>query len=220
MQSGVIDIRRLGSHAGFTAVRNLYNSQDRVTKVLGRRLVDGGTQKHRARKSLAYEEGCQIQYQVEWADTVVLKEHLPILEANGYKAQSARCFTQFGMGPAACLVEVSWQPTWEPEARLCNHAPHFEMIQEYNLEKVECSPIRLRARNIDDDQTARLQMQVQSPAMHMTRPSRPICTSVLTRSTLTSTFVRPALQQFNANAYLTAMQKSSQREANRNHSGH
>ena len=165
MQSGILDIRRLGSHAEFSSVRNLYNSQDKVTKVLAHRLVDGGSQKMRARKSFANEKGSQTQYLVEWADTVVAKEHLPILEANGYRAQNTREFTQYGYGLAAFMVEVSWHPTWEPEARLCNHAPHLSMVQEYKRENLECSPARLQARNIDSNQGVRLQQGLDACAV-------------------------------------------------------
>ena len=35
-----------------------------------------GLQKARAQKSFAHEKGGQTQYLVEWADSVVLKEHL------------------------------------------------------------------------------------------------------------------------------------------------
>ena len=142
-----------------------YNSQDKVMKVLARRLVDGGAPLTRARKSFVHEQGCRIQHQVEWADTVVLKERLAILEANGYKVQSAGQFKQFEMGPAAYLIEGTWQPTWEPEACLCNHAPHFNMVLEYMFENLECSPTRLKARNIDDHQCAKLQQGLDARAV-------------------------------------------------------
>ena len=53
-------------------------------------------------KSFAHEKGCQVQYLVEWADSVVLKEHLQALEKNGYRAMSTKDFLQFGWW--ACSV--------------------------------------------------------------------------------------------------------------------
>ena len=61
-----------------------------------------------AQKSFAHEKGGQTQYLVEWADSVVLKEHLQILEDNGHRALSTRKFSQLGFGPARFLVDVSW----------------------------------------------------------------------------------------------------------------
>ena len=95
-QASTSDIHKLGANAafkpGFTAVRNLYDQQDKVMKVLAHRDVDGGLQKARAQKSFAHEKGGQGQYLVEWADSVVLKEHLRILEDNNYRALSTRKF--------------------------------------------------------------------------------------------------------------------------------
>ena len=110
-------------------------------KFLAHRVVDGGLQKAWAQKSFAHENGVQVQYLVEWADSVVLKKHLQILEDNGYRALSTGEFLQLGFGPARFLVEVSRQPTWEPEARLCQQTPHQELVAEYRL----CSSQRLAA---------------------------------------------------------------------------
>ena len=41
----------------------------------------------------------------------------------------------------------------------------FKMVQEYNLENLECSPTRLKARNIDDDQSSRLQQGLDASAV-------------------------------------------------------
>ena len=56
---------RLGSSADFAAIRNLYDHQDHVTKVVAQKLVDGGMQKFRARNSFAHKQGCQVQHFVE-----------------------------------------------------------------------------------------------------------------------------------------------------------
>ena len=120
----------------------LGHQQDNVMKVLAQRVVDGGLQKARAQKSFAHDKGGQVQYLVEWTDNVVLKEHLQILEDNDYRAFSTRKFSQLGFGPARFLVEISWQPTWEPEARLCEHAPHQELVDEYRRNNLQCSPIK------------------------------------------------------------------------------
>ena len=103
---------------------------------------------------------------MEWADSVVLKEHLQVLEDNGYRGSSTREFSQFGFGPARFLVEASWQPTWEPEARLCEHTPHQEMVDEYRRNNLECLPTRLQAQNIDKGHCRRLQQGLDA----MTRP--------------------------------------------------
>ena len=103
---------------------------------------------------------------MEWADSVVHEAHLQILEDSGYSALSSRKFSQLGFGPARFLVKVSWQPTWEPEARLCEHAPHQELVDEYRHDNLEWSPTKLQAQNIDEDQCTRLQQGLYA----MTRP--------------------------------------------------
>ena len=75
-------------------------------------------------------------------------------------------FSQLGFGPARFLIEVSWQSTWEPEARLCEQAPHQELVDEYRRNNLECSPTKLQAQNIDGDQRTRLQQGLDA----MTRP--------------------------------------------------
>ena len=121
-------------------------------KVVAHRVVDGGLQKARAQRSFANEQGGQVQYLVEWANSVVHKAHLQILEDDGYRAYCSREFSQLGLNPARFLIEVSWQPTWDPEARLCKHAPHQELVDEYRRNNLECSPTKLQAQNIDEDQ--------------------------------------------------------------------
>ncbi len=32
------------------------------------------------------------------------------------------------------LVEASWEPTWEPEARLLEYEPHLRLVQEYKAD--------------------------------------------------------------------------------------
>ena len=103
---------------------------------------------------------------MEWADSVVLKEHLQVLKDNGYRGSSTREFSQFGFGPARFLVEASWQPTWEPEARLCEDTSHQEMVDKYRRNNLEYSPTRLQAQNIDKDQCKRLQQGLDA----VTRP--------------------------------------------------
>ena len=164
-QESTSDTQKLGANAGFAAVTSLYDQQDKVMKVLAHRIV----QKARAQKSFAHdlhEKGGRVQYLLEWADSVVLKEHLQILEDNGHTAFSIREFSQLGFGPARFLVKVPWQPIWEPEARLCEHAPHEELVDEYRRNDLECSPMKLQAQNIDRDQCKRLQQGLDV----MTRP--------------------------------------------------
>ena len=75
-QASTSDTHKLGTNAGFISVRNLYDQQGKVMivmKVLAHRVVDGGLQKARAQKSFAHEKGGQVQYLVEWADSVVLE---------------------------------------------------------------------------------------------------------------------------------------------------
>ena len=87
-------------HNHESSVRNLYDQQDKVMKVLAHRIVDGSLQKARAQKSFANDQGVQIQYPVEWANSVVHKEHLQILDNNVYRALSSRMFTQLGFWPS------------------------------------------------------------------------------------------------------------------------
>ena len=47
-QASTSDIHKLGANAGFAAVRNLYDQQDKVMKVLAHRVVDRGLQRARA----------------------------------------------------------------------------------------------------------------------------------------------------------------------------
>ena len=41
MESWTIDIRRSGSHAEYSVVRNLHNALDKIMKELAHRLIDG-----------------------------------------------------------------------------------------------------------------------------------------------------------------------------------
>ena len=136
-------------------------------KVLAHRVVDGGRQKARALQSSAHEKrGSQVQYLKEQADSVLHKEHLQILADSLYRALSSRPFSQLGFGPARALIEVSWQPSWEPEARLCRHAPPWESLIEYKRNIRDCSPTILQAQNIDADPCTKFQQGLHA----ITRP--------------------------------------------------
>ena len=58
---------------------------------------------------------------MRWADSVVLCEHLDLLEQNGYKASKTEKLKGYGRGPAKYLVKASWEDTWEPEDRLAQN---------------------------------------------------------------------------------------------------
>ena len=109
-QASTSDTHKLRAkiNAGFVAVRNLHDQQDKVMKILARRVVDGGLQRARAQKSFAHEKGGQVQYLVEWAasDSGVLKEHLQILQDNGYRASSTREFSNLDLA----LLGSWWRP--------------------------------------------------------------------------------------------------------------
>ena len=100
-QASASDTQKLDANAGFAAVRNLYDQQDKVMKVLAHGVVNGGSQRAQAQEGFAHEKRDQAQCLVEWADSVVLKEHLQILEDNGYRALSTHKFSQ--LGPAINL---------------------------------------------------------------------------------------------------------------------
>ena len=121
-------IRELGTSVTFEVIRCLYNVQERAVKIPGHQVVDGGAQKRKARRTLANEQGGHTQYKVQWANTIVLKEHLKILQDHGYSTSGLRPAPEFACIPASCmldLVEASWEPTWEPEARLLEYEPHL-----------------------------------------------------------------------------------------------
>lgn len=92
----------------------------------------------------------------------MLKEHLQVLERNVYMAMSTKDFLQFGYGPAQYLIEVCWHPTWESEARLCEHAPHSNLAEEYKRTHLECTPTKMHAKNIYDSQGARMQQDLDA----------------------------------------------------------
>ncbi len=54
--------------ADFETIRSLYDEQDSITSILAHRVVDGGLQQVRARKSFAQKKGCQVQFLVQWED--------------------------------------------------------------------------------------------------------------------------------------------------------
>ena len=154
---GISKIRKLGPAAGYELIRSLYNEQDAIEQILAHRLVDGGAQRARARQSFAFERGCQVQYLVKWADTTVVEDHLQILAENGYTTTETRRMKGYGGGPARLMVEASWNPTWEPEARLLEHRAHADLIQRYREANLDGTPSKLMAHNIDEQQCPRLQ---------------------------------------------------------------
>ena len=153
-------IRELGTSVTFEVIRGLYNEQERAVKILGHQVVDGGAQKRKARRTLANEQGGQTQYKVQWANTIVLKEHLKILQDHGYSTSGLRPAPEFACIPASCmldLVEASWEPTWEPEARLLEFEPHLRLVQEHRADFLIDTPSQLWAHDVDGGQPARLQ---------------------------------------------------------------
>ncbi len=143
--------------ADFETIRNLYNDQDSITSILAHRLVDGGLQQVRARKSFAHEKGCQVQFLVQWEDSLVRQEHLHILEENGYTASKVEKLRGFGTGPARFMVKASWEATWEPEDRLCQDDAHRNLVNEYRAMHLDVPPRKLWASNIDQQQPVKLQ---------------------------------------------------------------
>ncbi len=126
--------------ADYETIRSLYNEQDSITRILAHRVVDGGLQQVRARKSFAHEKGCQVQFLVEWEDSVVRREHLQVLQENGYTASRVEKLRGFGTGPARFMVKACWEATWEPECRLCQDDAHQRLIDEYRAMHLEVPP--------------------------------------------------------------------------------
>ena len=127
-------ICKLGTRVAFEVIRGLYNEQERAVKILGHPVVDGGAQERRAKRTLANKQGGQTQYKVQWANTIRLKEYLKILQDHGYSTSGLKPALEFACIPASCmldLVEASWEPAWEPEARLLEYEPHVRLVQEY-----------------------------------------------------------------------------------------
>ncbi len=143
--------------ADYETIRSLYNEQDSIIRILAHRVVDGGLQQVRARKSFAHEKGCQVQFLVEWEDSVVRREHLQILQENGYTASRVEKLRGFGTGPARFMVKACWEATWEPECRLCQDDAHQRLIDEYRATHLEVPPRKLWASNIDQQQPVSLQ---------------------------------------------------------------
>ena len=153
-------IREVGTSVTFEVIRGLYNEQERAVKILGHQVMDGGAQRRKARRTLANKQGGQTQYKVQWANTIVLKEHLKILQDHGYNTSGLRLASEFACIPASCmldLVEASREPTWEPEARLLEYEPHLRLVQEYRADFLIGTPSRLWAHDVDGGQPARLQ---------------------------------------------------------------
>ena len=132
-------IRELGISVIFEVIRGLYNEQERAVKILGHQVVDGVAQKRKARRTLANEQGGQTQYKVQWANTIVLKEPLNILQDRGYSTSRLRPAPEFACMPATSmldLVEASWEPTWEPEDVIYNMSHIFGLYK--NTEQTSC----------------------------------------------------------------------------------
>ena len=143
--------------ADYETIRSVYNEQDSITRILAHRVVDGGLQQERAKKSFAHGEGCQVQFLVEWEDSVVRREHLQVLQENGYTASRVEKLRGFGTGFARFMVKACWEATWEPECRLCQDDAHQRLIDEYRAMHLEVSPRKLWASNIDQQQPISLQ---------------------------------------------------------------
>ena len=60
------------------------------------------------------------------------------------------------------LLEASWEPTWEPELRLCEYEPHLQLVQEYKADSLLGMSSRLRAHDVDRA-AARLQQGLDAP---------------------------------------------------------
>lgn len=108
-----------GSNGVFVAIRNVYDHQDHVTKVLAHDHPQGDgwrlAETHSTERALLLKKGCQAQYLqlVKLADSVVLEELLQFLEDNSHRATSTKDLLEFGCGPTQyyqSLDEVCWHP--------------------------------------------------------------------------------------------------------------
>ena len=142
----------------FEVIRGLYNEQERAVRIFGHQVVDGGVQKRRTRRTLANEQGGQTQYKVQWANTIVLKEHLKIVQDHGCNTSGLRLALELAYIPASCmLVETSREPTWELEARLLEYEPHLRLVRKYRADFLAKAPSRLWAHDVNGGQPARLE---------------------------------------------------------------
>ena len=124
---------------------------------------------------------------MQWADSVVLSTHLDILERHGYKASKTGDLRGFGSGLAMYLVEASWEPTWEPEDRLCQNEAHQLLVRDYKATHLDCDPQKMWAINIDQRQPKELQQGLDAKhapcnAYHLGLKS--VFMSILIQSTL------------------------------------
>ena len=108
-------------------------------------------------RAYAHEKGCQVQFLVEWEDSVVRWEPLQILQEHGYTASRVEKLRGFGTGPAKFMVKACWEATWEPEGRLCQDDAHQRLIDEYRATHLDVPPRKLWASNIDQQQPVLLQ---------------------------------------------------------------
>ncbi len=131
--------------------------QDSIASILAHRVVDGGLQQVRARKSFAHEKSCQVQSLVQWQDSYVRHEHLHILRETGYTASRVEKLRGFGTGPATFTVKACWEATGEPEDRMCQDDAHENLVTEYRAMHIDVPPRKLWASNIDQQQPAKLQ---------------------------------------------------------------
>ena len=105
----------------------LYAEQDRVERVTAECMSNG-----------------QKRYIVQWADTYMLRQHIPLHAETGYKpVEITRC-PEFGrrFGPAATkrLAKVRWQEKEEPAG---NISIPIELIEDFQARREASGHIRL-----------------------------------------------------------------------------
>ena len=93
------------------AISTLYQDQDNITGILGKRVA-----------------GKHTQYLVQWTDNIMLQEHvsthLPHFATRGYHPQNTQ-----DISPTH--TRVSWKPTWENLDTLITHPNWLPLLQEW-----------------------------------------------------------------------------------------
>ena len=102
---------KIWTMADYETIRSLCNEQDSFIRILAHRVLAGGLQQVRARKSFAHEKGCQVQFLVYWQVFFVRREHLQIFQENGYTASRVEKLRGFGTSPARLMVKACWEAT-------------------------------------------------------------------------------------------------------------
>ena len=84
---------------------------------------------------------------VEWAPSIILRDHLPLYAQLGYHPASVAPCRRWGRRPGKRLIEVQWMEKSEPKAGFCDRIKDGELlVEEFEQRRADEEAERARRR--------------------------------------------------------------------------